>query len=492
MPLIEAVHTLLPHYRTVKMERTFTWLHLSDFHLRAGNQYDQNVVIASLLADINNQREQRNVTADAIFLTGDIAFSGKAEEYQVARDFIEELGKVSGVELSNVFCVPGNHDVDRSRITASVRGESRAFTSREQVSRIIGTAQLSLFTDRYAPYSEFIRTTFPWASHWSDYSLSFTQNLAIRGINVSLLGLNSAWVSGDDDDKGNLLIGERQIREALDKAKQPEILIALFHHPLSYLADFDSSDAQALLDTRCDFVLHGHLHETHAARLVSPDSEVFYLAAGATYQDQLEVLAYNRVTLHLDEGQAEDLLKVATSLNGILERETSSHISLASFVDHYVRLLDFPTDVLTALGDGEINLFEAAQLTRITAERLGTNSSQAKRTRAVLLSTHLQTKESGPRLRERVNELLRASSNEAGAAERFDSRQDLEDFDPYDPTHLFWDQIKQLGFALRDIRREDVIEEEIDELLKASEPVLTIIARIQRRKERGAIKKILI
>jgi hypothetical protein len=188
----------------------------------------------------------------------------------------------------------------------------------------------------------------------------------------------------------------------------------------------------------------------------------------------------------------EDLLKVATSLNGILERETSSHISMASFVDHYLRVLDFPADVIEALNIGEINLFEAAQLARITAERIGSPSSQARHTRAELLSTHLQTKESGPRLRRRVNELLRDSSVEAGGGEVTDAELNLEDFDPYDPTHLFWDQIKQLGFALRDIRPEDVNDEEIDELLKASEPVLTILARIQRRKERGALKKLVI
>jgi predicted phosphodiesterase len=291
------------------MERTYTWLHLSDFHFRVGDQYDQQVVITSLLNDINDQRLQQGVTADAIFLTGDIAFSGKAEEYQVAREFIEKLISVSGVELSNIFCVPGNHDVDRSRITASLRTESRALTNREHVSRVIGTNKLSLFTDRYASYSEFIRSTFPWAEHWTDRNLSFTQDLNIRGIKISLLGLNSAWVSGADDDQGNLLIGERQVREALDKAKQPEILIALFHHPLSYLTDFDSSDVQALLNTRCDFVLHGHLHETQAARLVSPDSEVFYLAAGASYQGRQEALAYNRVTLNLDKGEAEIMLR---------------------------------------------------------------------------------------------------------------------------------------------------------------------------------------
>jgi hypothetical protein len=188
----------------------------------------------------------------------------------------------------------------------------------------------------------------------------------------------------------------------------------------------------------------------------------------------------------------EDLFKVSARLADILERETSSHISLSSFIDHYLRLLDFPSDVLQALSAGDINLFEAEQLARLAAERLGVSPAQAKRTRAELLSVHIQTKLSGESLRQRVAELLCASSAEAGARIDSDLDQDLEDFDPYDPTHLFWDQIKQLGFALRDIRREDVMDEEIDELLKASEPVLTILARIQRRKEKKGVPKLMI
>jgi hypothetical protein len=180
----------------------------------------------------------------------------------------------------------------------------------------------------------------------------------------------------------------------------------------------------------------------------------------------------------------EDLLKVSARLTDILERETSSHISLSSFIDHYLRLPEFPADVLQALSSGDINLFEAEQLARVTAERLGVSPAQAKRRRADLLSAHIQAKLSGERLRQRVAELLRASADEAGTLSDNALDQDLEDFDPYDPTHLFWDQIKQLGFALRDIRREDVGDEEINELLRASEPVLTILARIQRRKEK--------
>jgi hypothetical protein len=186
--------------------------------------------------------------------------------------------------------------------------------------------------------------------------------------------------------------------------------------------------------------------------------------------------------------QREELLLVGSRLSAILERETSSHIGLSSFIDHYLRLLDFPSDVLDALSSGDINLFEASQLARLTPERLGTSSSQARKTRSELFATHLQAKLSGERLRQRVAELLRVSSAQMGDSQENSSDLDLEDFDPYDPTHLFWDQIKQLGFALRDIRREDVLDEEIDELLQASEPVMTILARIQKRKERKTLK----
>lgn len=188
----------------------------------------------------------------------------------------------------------------------------------------------------------------------------------------------------------------------------------------------------------------------------------------------------------------EELLRVATILGDILGRETSSQISFASFVDHYLRLPDFPADVVEVLENGEINLFEAEQLARVTTRRLGVSPSKAKRTRSELLSSHLQTKASGERLRQRVNELLRASSAEAGetGGELDTELEDLEDFDPYDSTHLFWEQLKQLGFAFREIRREDVTDEEIEELLKSSEPILAILSRIQRRREQTKVIKV--
>jgi hypothetical protein len=188
----------------------------------------------------------------------------------------------------------------------------------------------------------------------------------------------------------------------------------------------------------------------------------------------------------------EELLRVVAQLGDILDRETPSRISFSSFVDHYMRLPGFPPDVIEALENGDINLFEAEQLARVTALRLGVKDGLAQRTRADLLSSHLQTKASGERLRRRVNELLRASPVESAGmvVESPGEPEDLEDFDPYDSTHLFWEQLKQLGFAFREIRREDVNDEEIEELLKASEPILAILTKIQRRKDQSKIIKV--
>jgi hypothetical protein len=94
----------------------------------------------------------------------------------------------------------------------------------------------------------------------------------------------------------------------------------------------------------------------------------------------------------------EDFVKVGLKLAEILDRETSGRISIVTFVDHYLRILDFPADVLECLAQGEVNLFEAEQLARISAERLKVSPAQARRKRGEILSAHLRSRSSGERL----------------------------------------------------------------------------------------------
>ena len=282
--------------------RKLSWLHLSDLHLRDGDQYDQSQTLGSLLTHL----QEIGSTYDLIYITGDIVFSGTSSEYSVARDFIQKLSTACRVPPGRIFCIPGNHDVDRRELTPLVVHSAKALSSRELVSQVLGKSRdIAFLNTRLQNYYAFVRNLFPWAQNLSEERLSFTENLRIEDLTVSILGLNSAWLSSGDEDRGRLVIGERQVREALAKTtSSADLMIALLHHPLAYLADFDAADVQSLLNRRCDFVLHGHLHDFGAVKVTSPDSEVFYFAAGATYQGRREILAYNSVEVDLETGSA--------------------------------------------------------------------------------------------------------------------------------------------------------------------------------------------
>jgi hypothetical protein len=66
-----------------------------------------------------------------------------------------------------------------------------------------------------------------------------------------------------------------------------------------------------------------------------------------------------------------------------------SRISAWSFVCQYLPILYFPRDVCKALELGDLNLFEAHQLARITSKMFGGTGAEARSLRKRLLETHL-------------------------------------------------------------------------------------------------------
>lgn len=185
--------------------------------------------------------------------------------------------------------------------------------------------------------------------------------------------------------------------------------------------------------------------------------------------------------------QREDLILTQSKLSQILEHVSQNRISVSTFIDHLLPLLNFPQDILDALESGKINLFEANHLARIKPGRNNFSNDQAEEKRKELLAVHLTAKLSGARLRQRVNEILSAKSRESREISlspilAIEEEQALEDFDPYDPSHLFWEEIKNLGFAFREIKREDLDDDLLNELLNASEPLWGVLEKIKRRK----------
>ena len=107
----------------------------------------------------------------------------------------------------------------------------------------------------------------------------------VEGVEVGILQLNSAWASGRNREQGRLLVGETQTREALEEATDAFLRIALVHHPIADLADFDRQRLETLLGAPggAHFLLRGHLHRSRTTTRLTPDSQLAELAAGAVY-----------------------------------------------------------------------------------------------------------------------------------------------------------------------------------------------------------------
>lgn len=188
----------------------------------------------------------------------------------------------------------------------------------------------------------------------------------------------------------------------------------------------------------------------------------------------------------------EKLTEAASILRAVLERETRGRVSLNSFLGQYLPILEFPTDVSDALSRGEINLHEAAQLARLTHRRLDCTPAAAKSARAEVLRSHLLAQESQNSLRARVKEILgevvTVSAVEMTAAVR--QADELLEIDPSDKRHFFYEEMKRLFFAMKEIRPEDVDDQSLDEFLAAADQLSNAIHGIRQRSRRPRVSKL--
>jgi hypothetical protein len=189
----------------------------------------------------------------------------------------------------------------------------------------------------------------------------------------------------------------------------------------------------------------------------------------------------------------EQLLKAASELRSILERETSGRVSVNSFTGQYLPILYFPADVAQALAEGSVNLSEAAQLARLTAERLNCTPAEARQHRRELLQGHLAVQGSQTRLRARVKEMLGETTAPEVSTESMSavvSRVDeMLEIDPADTRHMFWEEMKRLFFAMREIEPDDLDEGMMDDFLAAMDEVSNVLGRIEKRRRERAYRK---
>ena len=298
---------------------TITWLHLSDFHFRAGERHtwDEDIVLRALLDDVRARMED-GLTPDVILVSGDIAFSGAPKEYILARRFLDELLEVTGLSKTQLFIVPGNHDVDRRAITRGAAAIASSLDSRQAVNEVLTVAEdRRLIFRKFNHYADFVSGYFGGRLVFDDEHYFYVQPLDLADRRVAVLGLNSAWLAyGGDEDHGRLALGGLQVRQALEWTKDADLRIALLHHPFDWLENFDRDDVEPLLCSGCDFVLHGHMHQVALFQARTPDTEAMIIAAGACYESREYPNSYNLVQLDFESRQGTVHLRMYSDVRG--------------------------------------------------------------------------------------------------------------------------------------------------------------------------------
>ncbi len=328
-------------------------LHISDLHERVALGWmkpERQRLIrintpsrARVLDDRNGNffRVLRKLTSDhpidMVCFTGDIADWGLAEEYAAVTSRVRNILAAVGVPDTHFFAVPGNHDIQRN-IAEDVWTALRtlpAAQSQNISEWIAGIDSPGLTTEmrtkiasRSAAFWQWLELEFGrkdlHPSNSPHETLGYRHKLMVRDFPfpVHIVGLDSAWLAGDNNDAGRLMLTGHQIDMlAQDGAEFLEgFRLALMHHPLDNL--YDKNLAFRRLSRTVDLLLHGHQHEPLSTTLKSPDAQLHVLAAGSIYEgDQGDkwINGFHCIDVELDDSGRPQHYKIqfwAWSPNG--------------------------------------------------------------------------------------------------------------------------------------------------------------------------------
>ena len=265
-------------------------LHLSDLHADTSRLVDQRRVMQAVIEDIKRQIAERPI--DLIIFSGDLTWSSSDAEFALAQELLlDPLETLTGCGREQIVLVPGNHDVNRALIDGYAEtGWAQATQTRDGAIGLMEDKQaLERATARLAGWQGFVESYYRDTDVAQVTSLVRTHNLVVRGITVGVAALDSAWRASGAQDKGRLLIGERQLLPALEAIEGVDMPLVAVHHPLDWLAPFDLDATRAEFASRGVMVLCGHEHLSEPMSVNTAGGQVVYSRAGSLFSS----LGYN-------------------------------------------------------------------------------------------------------------------------------------------------------------------------------------------------------
>ena len=199
-------------------------------------------------------------TAYLLAATGDIAYAGTKEQYQLAASLFSSI--MSGLETSETpgfqFFIPGNHDLDftgqpdtRAALLQHVRKNFDAINPAGETVRQILSVQSNFFDFEAAMLKSSPRP--------EKDRLVYGFTFEVDGIKCRVNCLNTAWVSTNPEIAGTLVFPPSLVKQSADVA---DIELSAFHHPLNWLTPENARRLRVAVESTADLILTGHEHET--------------------------------------------------------------------------------------------------------------------------------------------------------------------------------------------------------------------------------------
>jgi predicted MPP superfamily phosphohydrolase len=268
---------------------------LSDIHIHSGDD-----PIFERAQEI--KRAVQGVACEAtdllLVITGDVAFSGKAEEYTLATDFTaaveQSLQGLTGTRFLGTVVIPGNHDCDFAR-----QGSVRPLLLNSQANLASGSA---------SPQPDFVRQMLEVQEPFFDFEalksarslppksrLSWTREFQTVDGKITVRCLNTAWLSQKDEVR-KLWFPESLVSAA---GSNSELVLTLFHHPYNWFEQESGKAFKKIVETTSDVVLTGHEHDGDAYAKVSSSGSTTNYVEGAALQAGGVETGFNYVEIDL-------------------------------------------------------------------------------------------------------------------------------------------------------------------------------------------------
>ena len=292
-------------------------LHLSDLHF--GMEPDNKKMTSTTV-------DQRNLTLDTLIkmlgniddgwkpqvvaITGDIAWKGKAEDYEKAGEWLnDKLLPILNLQPDKLIVCPGNHDIDRDETFGMMPPPSF-----KEADEWLKLERLKNFTRPFEAYTQFCTDMGLSPLEIGNQQNYLTGKSEMEG--VRFVVLNSAWFCRGDDDRNNLWIGKPLLEKMAvnNQLIDPDnydvddspIIIALFHHPPEWLNENECNtfgkrqNTMEYLSFRSHIILNGHVH----ARPTEPHQQfnrAWLIKGGASYAEYAYLNHFSILKVNIED-----------------------------------------------------------------------------------------------------------------------------------------------------------------------------------------------